>query len=81
MEMLFIIFIRVIVQQRWVRNGSAAHYMYRTLDVPYLVMLWLRRNLKKAAYYQGTGRHTDEEIDHIQERDLHALSQYLGNYT
>ena len=43
-----------------------------------MALAWIRRNLKKQAYYQGMGRHTQEEIYHFGCKDITALSDLLG---
>ena len=35
-------------------------------------------NVKKQLHAQGIGRHTREEVEHIGEIDLDAISVYLG---
>ena len=35
----------------------------------------------KQTYYQGIGRHSDEEVEYILRADLSALSKILGNIT
>jgi len=38
----------------------------------------IQRNLYKQAYAQGMGRHSFEEVMHIAELDLRAISVFLG---
>jgi glutathione S-transferase len=40
-----------------------------------------QKNIMKALYKHGMGRHSDEEIVEIGNRDLQALSDFLGNKT
>ena len=37
------------------------------------------RNFKKAAFYQGMGRHSQQEVEEMINKDLQAISVYLGN--
>ena len=37
------------------------------------------KNFRKAAFYQGIGRHSKEEVEEMINKDLEAISMYLGN--
>ncbi len=43
-----------------------------------LIMWYLHQLLKVQAWAQGMGRHTTEEIAHIAEQDVRAISVFLG---
>ena len=66
------------MHQRWLRSGPAYEFLYKTAGIPRLIIPIVSRMLRKAAHAQGTGRHTEKEMDHMQEQDLRALSQFLG---
>jgi glutathione S-transferase len=67
-----------MVHQRWGREGPARDYVTSTFSVPRLILKLVIRSVRKALWYQGTGRHTNEEVDEMMEADLRALSQILG---
>ena len=46
--------------------------------LPTLLINYVGRLIKKAAYGQGMGRHSEEEIREIGYGDLKALSDFLG---
>ena len=39
----------------------------------------IKTRVKNAAYAQGVGRHTDEEVGEMIKHDLQTLSELLGN--
>jgi hypothetical protein len=39
----------------------------------------MRRQLKKNAESHGMGRHSQEEVYHIMDSDLKAISDYIGS--
>lgn len=66
---------------RWVENKG--RLMLQEMDrVPFVVRLLMplkRRQISKSLYLQGIGRHSAEEVHDIIERDLAAISFYLGD--
>ncbi|XP_071545191.1 failed axon connections homolog [Panulirus ornatus] len=43
-----------------------------------LALFFLRWKVLKALWIQGTGRHTQKEVEHMVRQDLAAISHYLG---
>ena len=41
----------------------------------------LRFFVKRQLYAQGTGRHNKQEVENIAQKDMEALSNYLGELT
>jgi len=48
------------------------------LPLKYLVLFMVKRNVKKYLWSHGIGRHTEQELYAIAERDLLAVSEILG---
>ena len=49
--------------------------------IPWWILKYVvASNVKKQLHAQGIGRHTREEVEHIGEIDLDAISVYLGTY-
>lgn len=74
----------VLVHARWkLENNRPAlqNAFFGGLPFPVskIVATVARRNLQQQLYKQGIGRHSDQEITDIGNRDLHALSDFLGN--
>ncbi|XP_042867421.1 failed axon connections homolog [Penaeus japonicus] len=66
---------------RWVENRGQA-MLQEMPRIPLIVQLLMplkRRKIFKSIYIQGIGRHSPEEIHGIIERDLAAISLYLGD--
>lgn len=63
---------------RWVYsyNDPSAK---KVLPVSQCVFWQMKNAVKKAGYYQGYGRHTEEEVERICRQDLQALSDHIGN--
>ena len=61
---------------RWVftTDMSAA----KALRIPSFISWVVKRFVKKQAYAQGVGRHSEEETIHIARLDIEAVSNYLG---
>lgn len=75
----------VLVVQRWVMRQDMDFFRKAFQFSPikhfyFLVVKFLMApGCRKMTYYQGMGRHTEEEILHILRKDLIALSDFLGN--
>ncbi|XP_052094046.1 failed axon connections homolog isoform X2 [Mytilus californianus] len=52
---------------------------FKAMKVPTLIGYLIRRDVKKMTYAHGIGRHSSDEVYHIMELDLKAVSDFLGN--
>ncbi|XP_052764370.1 failed axon connections homolog isoform X2 [Mya arenaria] len=67
----------LVLLERWVFHKSE---MSGTLTKLPAILIWhISRKTKNMAYAQGLGRHTQSEIETLLEKDLKALSDYLGD--
>ena len=74
----------VSVHNRWVRDeGYAEVYEVFSKILPAMLapiaIPIIRRNVRIAAYKQGTGRHSVDEIEAIGRADYQAVSEILGH--
>ena len=71
-------YFRWIVEKNFVALREKS---FGTLPLPlkYLMTWYLRRTYRQYLYGQGMGRHTEEEIIGIFERDMRAISKLLGD--
>lgn len=72
-----------LVHSRWIRDDSwqivkPAFFSKMPFPICYIAPVIARRNIRKALYLQGTGRHSDEEILAIADEILQDLSVLLG---
>nr|XP_011456794.2 failed axon connections homolog [Crassostrea gigas] len=63
---------------RWVFDPKHGIDVGRQLGVSRFKSLRLKNLVKKLSYAQGVGRHTEEEVLHVMDEDLQALSKFLG---
>jgi hypothetical protein len=63
--------------ERWIYDESRTYY--KILKIPFFVGMLMRRQLKKNAESHGMGRHSQEEVYHIMDSDLKAISDYIGS--
>ncbi|XP_071156569.1 failed axon connections homolog [Mytilus edulis] len=66
----------VFALDRWVYNVWEA---CKAMKVPSLAGYYVRRQVRNNTYAHGIGRHSSDEVYHIMELDLKALSDFLGN--
>jgi glutathione S-transferase len=74
----------VLVHARWKLDNNWAILSQDFFgDIPFplnkIIAFIARKNVLNASYKHGMGRHSDEEITEIGNRDLKALSDFLGN--
>ena len=50
----------------------------KMLNIPYFLQWYVFRKVREMTYGQGMGRHSEDEVYHIIELDLKALSDFLG---
>ncbi|XP_078695093.1 failed axon connections homolog [Branchiostoma floridae x Branchiostoma belcheri] len=65
-------------QYRWIDNFDKLQELF---EVPWIVMIFLRRarsNTRQKLMAHGIGRHSREQIEGIIEKDLKAISDFLG---
>ena len=69
--------------QRWYYNTKfITTYIRKTIGVMgYLIAEWTKYRAYKTFWYEGTGRHNQQEVLQLVEEDLKALSDYLGKHT
>ncbi|ESO85993.1 hypothetical protein LOTGIDRAFT_129996, partial [Lottia gigantea] len=60
---------------RWVYKYES----YKWMGIPWLLCKMVGRTVRKNAFGHGIGRHTQQEVLHIMEADIQALSDFLGN--
>ncbi|XP_035692344.1 failed axon connections homolog isoform X1 [Branchiostoma floridae] len=63
---------------RWIDNFDQLHHLF---EVPWVVtfFLWyVRGNIRRTLWAHGIGRHSKEDIEGIMEKDLRAISTFLG---
>jgi glutathione S-transferase len=73
-----------LLQARWVRDDGFAilrNAYFETMAWPVrqVVPSLARRGVVKATWFQGVGRHSDQEVDAAAIEDLEALSVLLGD--
>ncbi|XP_002731577.1 failed axon connections homolog [Saccoglossus kowalevskii] len=69
-----------LVYSRWVAdNQQRLKPFLKNSFVISILMKMIRRSVKKSLYAQGIGRHTEDEIYSIADKDLRALSTFLGD--
>lgn len=61
---------------RWFYEPTQA--LFKIIKFPFPLSFFFRRKIRNMLYAQGTGRHTQEEVYHILDTDLNALSIFLG---
>ena len=67
-----------MVVQRWVQAVDK-DFLQMALAVPTLVLKFLALpTIRKMAWAQGMGRHSQQDVLHIARRDLTALTHFLG---
>lgn len=72
-----------IVYDRWISEDNwavvkKAFFGGMPFPLKHIVPFIIRRNVKKALYTQGLGRHNEAEIKAISEHTLESLSMLLG---
>ena len=65
-----------MVIERWIYDEN--HNVFKLLKLPTLIGCLILRKVKNMSYAQGMGRHSQEEVYHIMEKDFKAVSNYLG---
>ncbi|NKB37141.1 MAG: glutathione S-transferase family protein [Gammaproteobacteria bacterium] len=72
-----------IVQSRWLGElwPDIKQEFFGNMPQPLktLVPAMARRSVKKTLFLQGLGRHSEQELLEIAQKDIQALSDYLGN--
>jgi glutathione S-transferase len=72
-----------VLWSRWAddRGWAEVKKVFSFLPAPVrpVVSAFVRRSVVKTAHAQGTGRHSPEEIYLAAERDLEAISKWLGD--
>ncbi|CAC5358654.1 Failed axon connections homolog [Mytilus coruscus] len=66
-----------LLLERWILDPELA--ICKIIKLPYRIAWFIRRRLKRDAYGHGIGRHSQDEIYHIMDLDLMALSDFLGD--
>ena len=61
---------------RWVYDKDWT--AFKVFKIPSLAGYIGRRRIKKIMYAVGMGRHSSDEVYHIMELDLKAVSDFLG---
>ena len=74
---LFLFTYRTIALDRWIYDKKES--AYNIFKVPFFVRFMFRSSIKKMSHAAGMGRHSQEEVYHIMDQDLKAVSDYLGN--
>ena len=71
-----------IVHSRWVGEGwpvmKEEFFGKMPLPLKLIVPTIAQKGVKKSLYQHGLGRHSDQEILNIANKDIQALSDYLG---
>ncbi|CAC5358653.1 unnamed protein product [Mytilus coruscus] len=65
-----------VTLDRWLYDSKSSGF--RLIGVPAWFIYFLRRKVKNMTYAHGIGRHSQEEVYHILDRDLHSLSDFIG---
>lgn len=65
-----------LVLDRWVFNKK--YPVREVFKIPFYLWFLMKRNITNMAYAAGMGRHMQEEVYHIMDLDLKALSDFLG---
>ncbi|XP_070540923.1 failed axon connections homolog [Ptychodera flava] len=69
-----------LVYSRWIdKNSTMTKLFPKGFLYSHIVPLMATRGVKKALYSQGIGRHTEDELYSIAEKDIRALSVFLGD--
>jgi len=68
---------RVIALERWIYDENLR--VVKLYKLPTLLGYYILRKVKNMCYAHGIGRHSQEEVYHIMDQDLKAVSDYLGN--
>ncbi|VDI38540.1 Hypothetical predicted protein [Mytilus galloprovincialis] len=63
----------------WYVNYFSSIYVLFHIHFWWLLLLAVGRRIKKIMYAVGMGRHSSDEVYHIMELDLKAVSDFLGN--
>ncbi|XP_064596808.1 failed axon connections homolog [Liolophura sinensis] len=66
-----------MIIERWLYNQDKP--WMSEAGIPRLVRWFIGRKVRTAAYYQGMGRHTREELHDVMRKDIEALSAFLGS--
>ncbi|XP_076090978.1 failed axon connections homolog [Mytilus galloprovincialis] len=66
-----------LAMDRWVfdKDWTAC----KAMRTPTLIAYFIRRSVRKDTYAVGIGRHSSDEVYHIMDLDLKALSDFIGN--
>lgn len=67
---------RALLLERWILDPEFS--ICKIIKLPYRFAWFIRRRLRRDAYGHGIGRHSQDEIYHIMDLDLMALSEFLG---
>ncbi|XP_071112144.1 failed axon connections homolog [Haliotis cracherodii] len=62
---------------RWVYSRNA-EFILEKFKLRKFIVWMVRRNVKKQAWNQGLGRHTEEEIVEMMNKDIQSLSDFIG---
>ncbi len=68
---------RCLVLFRWLYDNDKS-MLFTAFKFGKLAMWYLRRGMRKKAWAQGMGRHTEEEMAQMMEKDLQGLSDFIG---
>ncbi|XP_066267266.1 failed axon connections homolog [Branchiostoma lanceolatum] len=67
-----------LTQYRWIDNFDKLQELF---EIPWIAMLFMRRirsNTKQKLMAHGIGRHSKDDLEGIIEKDLNAISTFLG---
>ncbi|CAH1261438.1 FAXC [Branchiostoma lanceolatum] len=67
-----------LTQYRWIDNFDKLQELF---EIPWIAMLFMRRirsNTKQKLMAHGIGRHSKDDLEGIIEKDLKAISTFLG---
>ncbi|XP_061184650.1 failed axon connections homolog [Saccostrea echinata] len=67
-----------VALQRWVYDPTDGIDPRKTLNFSWFTCHMINKLIKRQTYAQGVGRHTKEEVHHVMDEDLQALSKFLG---
>ncbi|XP_048247975.1 failed axon connections homolog isoform X2 [Haliotis rufescens] len=62
---------------RWVYSRNA-EFILEKFKLRKFIVWMVRRNVKKQAWNQGLGRHTEEEIVEMMNKDIQSLSDFIA---
>ncbi|XP_056017176.1 failed axon connections homolog [Ostrea edulis] len=68
-----------VALQRWVYDAIDGINISEMLNIPPTALSLIRYVTEKQSYHQGMGRHTKEEMHHVMNEDLKALSKFIGS--